>query len=51
MQETILMVSNMHSCHSTENDALTCHTYWPIHFTTVPLRRTEIFVQSMDYKT
>ena len=47
---TVIMVGNIHSCHST-GDALTCHTYWPIHFTTVPLRLTEIFLQSMDSNT
>ena len=46
------MVSNMHSCHSTETMPwLVILTYWPIHFTTVPLRLTEIFLQSTDSKT
>ena len=49
-----------HHCHHSKwlaqlplhrNDALTCHTHSPIHFTTVPLRLTKIFLQSMDSKT
>ena len=46
------MASNMHSCHSTETMPwLVISVYWPIHFTTVPSRLTEIFLQSMDSKT
>ena len=47
---TVIMVSHAQlPLH--RNHALTCHTYWAIHFTTVPLRLTEIFLQSMDSKT